>query len=74
MTPLTPQEIKRLHLETEVPYRRVYEFYGWSRAWYMKMLSGAIEKPSQKRLSLIAGYLLNYQRMAKEFEQHVSEL
>ena len=68
------ERIKQLHQEAEMPYRKVWEYFGWSESWYKKMLAGEFKDPDPKRMSLIQGFLRHAIKMKAEFEKHVSEL
>ena len=67
---IKPDDIKQLHLDSGYPYRTVWEHFGWSEAWYKKMLAGEFKDPNPKRLSQAVGFLEFAMKQREQLRKH----
>ena len=67
---IKPEDIKRMHQEAQIPYRMVWQQFGWSEAWYKKMLAGEFKDPNPKRLSKAVAFLKFAMKQREQLRKH----
>ncbi len=69
---ITADELRELVDKVDVSHRHVCVKLGIPKDWFDKMIQNKIQNPNPKRMSLIKGFLLHYERMQQEYKRHTT--